>query len=103
MTIETPQLSSNAKLNDSAGTILDSTLEPEIQRLAGLSELDYERQRKTVAKELQLRVTILDALVAFAKSDAAACSIEARDLTLNKPASWPEPVNGAVLLGDTAA
>jgi putative DNA primase/helicase len=76
----------------------------EIARLAGLSALDYERSRKSAAERLGIsRVAILDRLVASARGVSATSEGQGRPLTLYDPSPWPDPVDGAALLDDTAA
>jgi Protein of unknown function (DUF3631) len=74
----------------------------EINRLAQLNALDYERDRETVAKRLSIRLPVLDELVALAKQKTVAESL-APSLPAVEAAQWSEPVNGARLLDDITA
>ena len=60
--------------------------------LAGLEPMDYERCRDSVASQLGCRVGVLDEQVRLRRAATA-------DVTPT-PASWPEPVDGGVLLDD---
>jgi hypothetical protein len=82
-----------AKSHDSP--VIDA--EAEYIRLAALTELDYERERKPAANRLGVRVAVLDNIVE---------SERARTRDLRDPRSepivepWPDPVDGAKLLTD---
>jgi putative DNA primase/helicase len=78
---------------------LDDT---EIDRLAQLSTLDYEREREPVAKRLSIRLPVLDELVAIAKLKTAG-QPSLPFLPAVETAPWPEPVNGAQLLDKITA
>jgi hypothetical protein len=85
----------------------DAEANAEVDRLAGLSDLDYGRQRKGSAEKLALTVTWLDRLV---KNKRAAIIAEAggqtgehtaghgRPINLPDPEPWPRSVDGAELL-----
>ncbi len=87
---------------EAAAMIIGSALteNAEVNRLAALSPLYYERERTTVAKRLGMRTAILDKLVAAARRDQMVCGEQGRALTLASPEPWPESVDGATLLGD---
>jgi Protein of unknown function (DUF3631) len=72
----------------------------EIERLARMSHLEYERTRKSVAEALGVRAAMLDLIV---KGKRLALGLaddgkEGRAIIFVDPALWPEPVNGARLL-----
>jgi putative DNA primase/helicase len=73
-------------------------LDAAIQRLAALSPLQYDQTRKNEAKELGIRVAILDAAVKDARKGS-----DASDLPFTEVDPWPEPVNPATLLNDITA
>ncbi len=75
----------------------------EIGRLARLSPLEYDRERVDAAARLGLRTRTLDVLVADAKRDKVGVEKQGRALLLPEPQPWPEPVNGAELLGEVSA
>ena len=77
-------------------TTLDE--DTEIQRLAGLPPLTYERERIAAAARLNVRIGILDRAVKAARSGIGAPSGPGRSLELPAPEPWPEPVNGETLL-----
>jgi uncharacterized protein DUF3631 len=83
---------------DSNGT--DDTAE--LERLARLSPLDYDRARKDAGKRLGIsRLSLLDALV---KAKRAELGLDGDDgkqghaIEFATPEPWPQPVNGAELL-----
>lgn len=71
----------------------------EIDRLANLGMLEYERERKEAAKRLNVRPSILDRLVAAERHEFDD-EKQGRTLNLHEPEPWPETVNGAELLGE---
>jgi hypothetical protein len=80
----------------------------EIERLARLAPLDYERERKEAGKRLGIsRLALLDALV---KAKRAELGLDGGDdgkqghaISFAEPEPWPTPVNGDELLGAIAA
>jgi putative DNA primase/helicase len=85
-----------------ADTIEITRDDAEIARLAALPSLEYERERKSAAKRLGIRVAKLDGLVAAARVHAGASNTggRGRPLDLHEPEPWPEPVLGAKLLDE---
>lgn len=77
----------------------------EITRLAKLSAIEYEQQRKTAAEILEVRASILDKLV---EAERARLNPDAADgkqghaIAFPEPEPWPEPVDGAALLDGIA-
>ena len=82
-----------------------SDVEIEITRLAKLSVVDYEQQRKGAAEKLGVRASILDRLV---EAERARLNPDGGDgkqghaVAFPEPESWPEPVDGAALLDNLA-
>jgi len=74
-----------------------SDTDAEIKRLAKLSVVEYERERKGAAERLGVRTSILDRLVT-AERDKAGNGKQGRALKLPEPEPWHEPVGGAELL-----
>jgi hypothetical protein len=72
--------------------------EREIQRLAALSLMQYERQRTAVAEQLGVRTSILDAAVRAARPTEAKGQGRAFELPSIEP--WPSRVDGAELLNE---
>ena len=85
------------------GIELPSDADGEISRLAKLGRLEYERERKDAAKRLNIRTAALDSLVAAERDQFGDGSKQGRALSLPEPEPWPEPVNGAELLGSLSA
>ncbi len=85
-------------LRVASGSLPPPEAEGEISRLAKLDNLEYERERKDVAKRLKFRAPILDRLVAAERDQFDDGSIQGRSLSLPEPEPWPEPVDGAELL-----
>ncbi len=75
---------------------------PEVTRLAVLSPIDYDQQRKSVAEVLGIRVDTLDREVARVRGGEVDDG-QGRPVTFIEPEPWPEPVNGTALLDDLAA
>jgi len=70
---------------------------PEIERLAALPALDYERERKQVASRLGIRVRELDRL-ARARRHTDAAVTHGRAVMFAELEPWPGPVDGRELL-----
>jgi hypothetical protein len=76
----------------------------EIGRLARLSPIEYERDRKIAAEQMGVRTTILDRLVAVERDNIDGDGAkQGRGLTLPEPQPWPDPVEGIELLGGLSA
>ena len=69
---------------------------PEIERLARLSPLEYDRVRKQAAKTLGVRPATLDLEVAALRKREVATT--GSDGLCQDPEPWPKPVDGADLL-----
>jgi putative DNA primase/helicase len=80
-------------------------VDSEITRLAKLSTVEYENQRKGVAEILGLRASILDKLVAAerARLNPDDGSKQGHAIAFPDPEPWPDPVAGAALLDNLAA
>jgi hypothetical protein len=84
---------------DVLSTDRSSETAAEIRRLAGLSVIEYERQRKASAEKLGItRITALDNTVKAARAENGDTKGQGRPLELPVIEPWPEPVNGADLL-----
>jgi putative DNA primase/helicase len=81
----------------------DADCNAEIQRLAKLSLIQYERQREAAAACLTMRSTLLDRLVTAARGNSDGDGKQGRALNLPEPEQWPDPVDGADLLDDLSA
>jgi hypothetical protein len=89
--------------NGSTGTIDDAA---ELERLARLSPLDYDRARKEAGKRLGIsRLALLDSLV---KAKRAELGLDGGDdkqgeaIEFPAPDPWPKPIDGAALLDEIA-
>src|SRR5438132_11534526 len=76
--------------------------EAEITRLAALSAVAYEQERKEAAQQLHCRVSVLDKLVAEARGGVGD-TLAGHALNLPEPEPWPEQVDGAALLDSIVA
>ena len=80
-----------------------SSYEPELDRLAALSPIEYDRERESAAERLGCRVATLDREVSARRDDTAATDAAGGSpVRIADPAPWPEPVNGAALLSELA-
>jgi len=75
-----------------------------VARLAKLPPIEYDQCRQAEADKLGgIRVSVLDDEVKKARGEGNASSnLQGRALRLDPPETWPEPVDGAVLLGELA-
>ena len=77
----------------------EEPLEQAIDRLAGMSDIDYERARKDEAKRLKIdRVSVLDAARQAARKNGQ----DENGLGLFEPELWPEEIDGDDLLDQIA-
>ena len=80
----------------------NATIEAAIERLAALSDNDYELVREDEAKKLGIRLTFLDKVVQKTKAANAGAALDPSAAKLVKHSSpiepWPEVVNGGALL-----
>jgi hypothetical protein len=78
----------------------------EITRLAQLTPLQYEQERKAAAEKLDVRASILDRLVQAERVrlglDGDDDGKQGRAISYPEVEPWPEPVNGAELLDEIA-
>jgi hypothetical protein len=79
----------------------DAAVEAEIARLAGLSQLQYERERTAAAERLELRASVLDAFVKAARP--ADIKGQGRAFELPSIEAWPISVNGDQLLDEISS
>lgn len=73
--------------------------ETELQRLAALSPMAYDREREGAAERLAVRLGTIDAEVAKRRPAARSTSKEGAIVEEIEP--WPEAVDGALLLSET--
>ncbi|HUZ32649.1 MAG TPA: DUF3631 domain-containing protein [Xanthobacteraceae bacterium] len=83
---------------DGDATGSEPDVEIEIQRLASLSEIQYERERKAAAERLEMRATVLDGAVKAARPKDS--KGQGRTFELSDIEPWPDSVNGADLLDE---
>jgi hypothetical protein len=82
---------------DDVGRGIDD--DAEIERLAKLSILKYEREREATAERLSLRTQILDKLVTAKRKELGRDdSKQGRSLSLPEPEPWHERIEGVDLL-----
>jgi hypothetical protein len=75
----------------------------EIERLAGLSLLAYDRERDPAAKRLKCRVSVLDELVNDARGGPASPPGQGRPIDIPETTAWNERVDGAALLDEISS
>jgi Protein of unknown function (DUF3631) len=82
-------------------------VEAEIERLARLSIVEYERERRELAAKLGMRPAVLDMVVKAKRRelglDGGDSGKKGRALSYPEIEPWPEPVDGAKLLDEIAA
>jgi hypothetical protein len=88
------------KARDNQNSLGD--LDAAVERLAALSPLQYEHERKGEAKRLNVRAPILDRLVK-AKRPTTDDGKQGRAISFPEPEPWPDSVDGAELLDGIAA
>jgi hypothetical protein len=88
---------------DSTDSTDDTTLDidSELERLASLSAVQYERERTDAAKALGMRASALDKIVRGLQAERSQQD-NSTELFPDVRA-WPEPVDGAALLDDLTA
>ena len=69
----------------------------ELDRLAGLSILDYELERDEKAKDLGMRASALDKVVSAIRMERAE---DAAEDVVEELSPWGEPVDGDALLSN---
>src|SRR5262249_20882544 len=79
----------------------DAKVDTEIARLAALSPVQYEKQRKDAAEKLGVRASIIDKLVRAERPDDDN-NKPGGAVDLPEPEVWPAPVAGAELLDHIA-
>ena len=76
-------------------------IDAEIVRLAELTAVEFEHERKGAAERLNVRTTILDRLVQAERGNLGLDKGDSKfgsAISLAEPEPWPEPVEGAALL-----
>jgi putative DNA primase/helicase len=94
MNYENPELA-EALAGAERGSADNQSSDPEIERLAKLPTLEYERHREDTARLLGVRVAALDKIV---REQRAAAEDDAAALPHWRVEPSPEPVDGAALL-----
>jgi putative DNA primase/helicase len=77
----------------------------EIERLAKLSTIQYEQERKGAASQLGVRAPILDRLVQAERERLGLVDDDGRQgrsISLPEPEPWPTPIDGVALLDGIA-
>jgi hypothetical protein len=89
---------------ETATATADGELEADIERLAGLAPIQYERQRKEAANKLDIRVAVIDRLVKAERGYRGDDDDrQGHALKLVEAEPWHESVDGHALLGNLVA
>jgi hypothetical protein len=72
----------------------------EFDRLAALSDSDYDREREPSAEKLGIRVTTLDREVNKRRPKAESTKLQGQAIAVDDREPWPEEVEGATLLDE---
>jgi putative DNA primase/helicase len=95
-----------AKANGKTGNDASAgEVDVDLERLARLSTVDYERQRKLAAEKLGFRTSMLDLLVKAKRTELGldeGKDLQGSAVTFPEPEPWPDPVAGDVLLSEIA-
>jgi hypothetical protein len=95
-----------AKANGKTGNDASiGEVEADLERLAKLSAVDYERQRKLAAEKLEFRTSMLDLLVKAKRTELGldeGKDLQGSAVSFPEPEPWPDPVAGDVLLSEIA-
>jgi Protein of unknown function (DUF3631) len=78
----------------------ETDTDAEIARLAALTPVQYERERKAAAERLDIRAAILDKLVQAERPESD--SKQGSAISFPEPELWPERIEGAHLLDSIA-
>lgn len=81
----------------------DDVREEHLKRLAQMSQMDYEAQRKGAARALDLRLGLLDEEVKRRRPPTAAPDGQGEAVMFPAIELWPDPVDAALLLDDLVA
>jgi len=92
------EFSQNNELKDEGGKSATAEIVNILTKLAELSPLEYEQQRKQAAKDLGFRENILDQEVKKLRIDESNGAGEG--MVFDEPEPWHEQVNGAELLNE---
>jgi putative DNA primase/helicase len=101
--LQTERPKSNGNGTNGKTSSGDDEVDQELERLAKLTVIQYERERKDAAEKLGIkRVSILDKLVAGKKIELGLVEdddgLQGSPVEFVEPELWPEPVDGAALL-----
>jgi putative DNA primase/helicase len=98
-------LASNDELDEETVKIDDrDEIHAEIKRLAKLSPIEYERERKSAAERLGIdRLSVVDAAVKSARTENGNAGRQGRKPSIVDVEPWPEPVNLADVLDKAIA
>jgi Protein of unknown function (DUF3631) len=99
---DSDESASNSELDADVAKIDDrNEMDAAIKRLAELTPIEYERERKSAAEKLGIdRLSVLDRLVKAGRGDNGDTKGQGRPLELPTIEPWPAPINGADLLDD---
>ena len=98
---DAPDYSGEADNKGQPENLTDAEFDAEINRLAALPKIRYERERTSAASALRIPVSRLDKLVKDECKNTP--QRQGRPLKFPEPEPWPEPVDGAALLSEVTA
>lgn len=72
-----------------------------IEYSRGLKVIDFEKERKSIAKKMGVRASVLDEIIKAERAKDEGTEGQGRTFEIEELEPWPEEVNGAALVSET--